>query len=848
MRWLRICICIVGRGLAPAVFFEDVEAEIARLGAITDGDGNTVYATREDCVEEIVANSMFDAFTNEKFVKKLMNENRSLFGRIADRIKEMLSDIKAAISMLGNTDAAVRALKDDVESLEKINTTFNSLLEKAGEKYRAEHEGGQKNNTAEAVKYSINNRFYNQLDNWDGKTEGFSFVLGNTSEALLSAGIPKKQIKLDASKLKKTIEKHTGMTIEVFKQLPQLLENPIVVIDSKQDSNSKIIMGDLYDANGKVVTAVLKLNPSSRKGNILDIIKVSSAEGRSHINSLFQYDDGTTVPIRYKDEKRIHNWLNVNRLQSPLRSTNTDSKIIIPEVKKSVKASFGNLSELKSKRDGLAEEYKAEHEDGQKNNTAEAVRKFSYDELIKKPDMKVTELTSAVPLLNDGKINRADLLAISSKNAARAGTINKQGNAVINVKDIGRDVIISKAALRHGIDRRIERQAKTLLHIGEILENSICINELDPKKENAIGSYILLGTAKTTDGNCVFVNSIVNTFTGELEDFDVLYSIDAKKESTASKEARASGDALQSLTDSTISISKLLELVKDYFPNILPQSVLSEFGISRGNGEIEKGLLYSHKDTNPVQAHWAEAIRENHHFRNIMSLIDEMQLGEGKIQLNSRDIDRIARGIIKSSSSKYDRERFSDELTVIYDYMANSGKNADTEEIYKSLLTVANGILEQSEMKDTELYDQYKNVRDFLRNQPIYITPQVKKEIEAQFGDFKSFRNILMGKVMHMTTSDSSARTLDEVWTELAEMAPEYFPKDFNEKDMPMQSHRAGVLQETPVNFAQTDGENRPPCQRGKVSAASKGDSKKICKQCVVLLPLLNPSILELSA
>ncbi len=84
-----------------------------------------------------------------------LNKNRSLFEKVAKKVKEIIADIKAAISMLGNKDAEIRALKDDAESLEKINAMFDSLLEKAGESYRAENENGQKNNTQEGVKYSF---------------------------------------------------------------------------------------------------------------------------------------------------------------------------------------------------------------------------------------------------------------------------------------------------------------------------------------------------------------------------------------------------------------------------------------------------------------------------------------------------------------------------------------------------------------------------------------------------------------------------------------------------------------------------------------------------------------------
>lgn len=108
-----------------------------------------------------------------------------------------------------------------------------------------------------------------QIKKCDQKTTGFSFVLGNTSTALLKANIPQAQIRLDASKVKKAIDKHDGMTIEVFAKLTDIIENPIVVVDSNTVQGRKVIIGDVVDANGKTVVLALELAPSSRAGNVL---------------------------------------------------------------------------------------------------------------------------------------------------------------------------------------------------------------------------------------------------------------------------------------------------------------------------------------------------------------------------------------------------------------------------------------------------------------------------------------------------------------------------------------------------------------------------------------------------
>ncbi len=82
------------------------------------------------------------------------------------------------------------------------------------------------------------------------------------------------------------------------------------------------------------------------QGNVLDVIKIASAQGRGHIQSLFKYEDGTDVPVRYVDKKRIQGWLNANRLQLPLRSPNQDSNLIVPESGSNVKHSVAGAEKI----------------------------------------------------------------------------------------------------------------------------------------------------------------------------------------------------------------------------------------------------------------------------------------------------------------------------------------------------------------------------------------------------------------------------------------------------------------------------------------------------------------------
>ena len=240
-----------------------------------------------------------------KALTELAQTYRNLFQRIWDWVKDKLASLKKR----GDTqDASI------IKDLEYLNNRLGRVWDSKNKETSA--------NGAE-VKYKISDNFYKQIDAWDGKTVGFSFIVGEPSEAIQMAGVPKKQIRWDATKIKNTLSKHdSGMDIDVIKRVPEILESPIVVVDSKTVEGRKVVLGEVYDNNEKIVVVALELNPSSNSGKtqFTDIIKIATSQGRSHIQSLL---DGK---ICYVDpnEKRVQNWLNVNRLQLPLRSTNQD--------------------------------------------------------------------------------------------------------------------------------------------------------------------------------------------------------------------------------------------------------------------------------------------------------------------------------------------------------------------------------------------------------------------------------------------------------------------------------------------------------------------------------------------
>ena len=214
-------------------------------------------------------------------------------------------------------------------------------------------------------------------------------------------------------------------------------------------------------------------------------------------------------------------------------------------------------------------------------------RDYSYESLVSKPDMKLTTVGGNAPS------NRADVVAEAKKNAAKVGKFNpKDGSVSVHVDDIDTDVIVTKRSLVHGLDRRTPTQAPVLVRVGEILKNSIKINELTPRAGEVKNTYVLIGAAQGQDGNLYVASFVVNKYSNEVAEIDVLYSVNAKKESAALLPKFTDNSATP--TDSTISIAQLLDFVNSNFPDILPESVLRHFGYdARPEGKLGESALYS---------------------------------------------------------------------------------------------------------------------------------------------------------------------------------------------------------------------------------------------------------------
>lgn len=213
------------------------------------------------------------------------------------------------------------------------------------------------------IRYQISEKFYDDFDKWDGKDTNTTFEIGNTSKALQSIGIKDQQFIMRSGMVRQKLNKHSELTRSTFRNIPELLEHPVIVqfsdaIDPKTGKpkyDSRItLLGELYaemTVDGKkqktpVLVSVELLPKSKGKTEISDFSVITSAYGHSRLQ---HYLNENSILYIDPNKKRTNKWLSLNRLQLPLgenrlgsvrRITYTDGKVKIENSKNSTPMQF----------------------------------------------------------------------------------------------------------------------------------------------------------------------------------------------------------------------------------------------------------------------------------------------------------------------------------------------------------------------------------------------------------------------------------------------------------------------------------------------------------------------------
>lgn len=170
-----------------------------------------------------------------------------------------------------------------------------------------------------------------------------------------------------------------------------------------------------------------------------------------------------------------------------------------------------------------------------------------------------------------------------------------------------------------------------------------------------------------------------------------------------------------------------------------------------------------------------DLIRENENLKNVNQALREQFKITKFAKVDKKSLDKFARSLLKEYHSSADVEETRDSLDALYTYMANGeDKNPPVwEDLFRSAYDVAESILTNASVTDTEMYDEYKGLRDYLRTTGISIDKQYENDIPG-YENLSEFRRANFGRIKLV----NDGLPIDTAYQEISSMYPEFFDED----------------------------------------------------------------------
>ncbi len=246
-------------------------------------------AALDEAAADYAGRLVQDGAVLDDFIRQ-HKENRSLLEKLREAVRDLIrkltgKDRAQAQTAEGKLTAALEAAAKRAEKLEaKKNTAQESGKER----------------------FSINEEFRQELREWfeDGQPAGELFTLGSTGPVLQGLGAIESDIYMNGDKISTILEQHPEMSIREIQRIPEMLEDPTLILKSKgtgkDKNNSRMVLyGSIKAQNGQPVLAVLDLRPRESGFLLNDMQKVNSTYTKNNPASFVTGSD-----VLYADKKR----------------------------------------------------------------------------------------------------------------------------------------------------------------------------------------------------------------------------------------------------------------------------------------------------------------------------------------------------------------------------------------------------------------------------------------------------------------------------------------------------------------------------------------------------------------
>ncbi len=295
------------------------DAEVSRIQSRRSAVGEALDTAGAE--KEVVANFVGNNLFTENFAEAITKQDTKLSSVFAGTFLRL----RYAMDAIKNGKQAAR--------MRYAERLFTAALDKTPGTVHLNADGDAEGKT----QYSINPKFAEEYRAWDKKETGGYFLLGTTSEALQSVGIDPKKIYWDKSKIKKILENPDHHMEHAIPKVPELLEHPIIIMQSQTVLNRVVLLGEINDDLGHPVLCALELTPN---GQINKFLKVASAYGKGSRGGIQSLIDNSDILYVDPNKERTDSWLEARRLQLPVGLTNYGSIGRVTLFERDVKGNF----------------------------------------------------------------------------------------------------------------------------------------------------------------------------------------------------------------------------------------------------------------------------------------------------------------------------------------------------------------------------------------------------------------------------------------------------------------------------------------------------------------------------
>lgn len=138
------------------------------------------------------------------------------------------------------------------------------------------------------------------------------------------------------------------------------------------------------------------------------------------------------------------------------------------------------------------------------------------------------------------------------------------------------------------------------------------------------------------------------------------------------------------------------------------------------------------------------------------------------VTTDKKAVAKAAKDLVKNYSATTAISEVQQRLQSLYDYIAAGGEDFSYQYARKQAEALAADLVNSAVETDSELYDEYKELRQYLKTTPIRIGADVQSEV----AHYNELRKANMGR---LKLTGGQGTNIDQVYQQLAEQWPEFF-------------------------------------------------------------------------